>query len=210
MAIVTPAELARSDLPRLKAAHPAAFDDRAGRRQAIAVAVSVVGLAAFALWYLDFSFWAIWNGVGRLGGFLVLMIPPSPDKYLQTFVWAMVETLGIAYLGTLVAAIIAFPLGFMAARNVIPNVFVHVGMRRFLDTLRGVDTLIWALLWVSVVGLGPFAGVLAIVCSDIGAFGKLFSEAIETADGKPVEGVVSAGGSRLAGTASASCRRSFR
>ncbi|BBE74257.1 phosphonate ABC transporter, permease protein PhnE [Oharaeibacter diazotrophicus] len=193
------AALAAENLDRLRAAHPAAFDDRRRLVLGAAAAAAVVGLAAFALWYLDFSILAIWNGVGRLGGFLVLMIPPSPDRYLWTYLQAMAETVGIAYLGTLVAAIIAFPFGFLAARNVIPNVFVHVGVRRFLDTLRGVDTLIWALIWVSVVGLGPFAGVLAIICSDIGAFGKLFSEAIETADRRPVEGVISAGGSRLAG-----------
>jgi phosphonate transport system permease protein len=70
-------------------------------------------------------------------------------------------------------------------------------LRRSMDTLRGVETLIWALIWVNVVGLGPFAGVLAILTSDIGNFGKLFSEAIETADRKPVEGVVSAGGGKL-------------
>lgn len=198
-AVPSLADGARAELSRLRAAHPGAFDDRARQRRALAVAGTVTGLAAFALWYLAFSPAAIWNGLGRLGGFLVLMIPPSPDRHLWTFLSAMVETIGIAYLGTLIAAVIAFPLGFLAARNVIPNVFVHVGVRRLLDTLRGVDTLIWALLWVSVVGLGPFAGVLAIACSDIGAFGKLFSEAIETADRRPVEGVISAGGSRLAG-----------
>jgi phosphonate transport system permease protein len=63
--------------------------------------------------------------------------------------------------------------------------------------LRGVDTLIWALIWINVVGLGPFAGVLAIICSDLGSFGKLFSEAIEAADRKPVEGITSTGGSRI-------------
>ena len=66
-----------------------------------------------------------------------------------------------------------------------------------MDTVRGVDALIWALIWVNVVGLGPFAGMLAIMTSDIGAFGKLYSEAIESADRKPVEGVTSLGGNKL-------------
>ena len=70
-------------------------------------------------------------------------------------------------------------------------------MRRFLDSIRGVDTLIWALVWINVVGLGPFAGVLAIALSDFGAFGKLFSEAIEAADKKQVEGIRASGGSAL-------------
>jgi phosphonate transport system permease protein len=63
--------------------------------------------------------------------------------------------------------------------------------------VRGVDALIWALIWVNVVGLGPFAGMLAIMTSDLGAFGKLFSEAIEAADRKPVDGVASVGGGKL-------------
>ena len=70
-------------------------------------------------------------------------------------------------------------------------------MRRFLDSIRGVDTLIWALVWINVVGLGPFAGVLAIAVSDFGAFGKLFSEAIEAADKKQVEGIRASGGNAL-------------
>jgi phosphonate transport system permease protein len=70
-------------------------------------------------------------------------------------------------------------------------------VRRFLDTIRGVDVLIWALIFINVVGLGPFAGILAIAASDFGAFGKLFSEAIENADRKPMEGIVSTGGTKL-------------
>ena len=85
----------------------------------------------------------------------------------------------------------------LAAKNVVPNIFAHFAVRRFLDTIRGVDVLIWALIFINVVGLGPFAGILAIAVSDFGTFGKLFSEAIETADKRPVEGIVSTGGSHL-------------
>ncbi|NDH61444.1 MAG: ABC transporter permease subunit, partial [Alphaproteobacteria bacterium] len=70
---------------------------------------------------------------------------------------------------------------------------------RTLDTIRSVDILVWALIWINVVGLGPFAGVLAIMTSDIGSFGKLFSEAMEAADRKPAEGITSAGGGRILG-----------
>jgi phosphonate transport system permease protein len=69
--------------------------------------------------------------------------------------------------------------------------------RRGLDTIRSVDTLIWALIWINVVGLGPFAGMLAIASTDFAALAKLMSEAIETADQGPVEGVISSGGGRL-------------
>src|SRR5690606_4841768 len=87
--------------------------------------------------------------------------------------------------------------GFLAARNVVGQRVLHFLSRRFLDSVRGVDTLIWALIWINVVGLGPFAGVLAIMSSDLGTFGKMFSEAIEVADRKPREGIVAAGGGRL-------------
>jgi phosphonate transport system permease protein len=74
------------------------------------------------------------------------------------------------------------------------NRLFHFGWKRGLDFVRAVDVLIWALIWINVVGLGPFAGILAIALSDAGGFAKLFSEAIEAADRKPVEGVTAAGG----------------
>ena len=97
--------------------------------------------------------------------------------------------MSIAFLGTLGGALLALPVSLLAARNVVANRIVHILTRRGLDTIRGVDTLIWALIWVGVVGLGPFAGILAVICSDFGTFGKLFSEAIEAADKKPAERV---------------------
>ncbi len=115
------------------------------------------------------------------------------------FLWSLVETVAIAFLGTLIAAVAAFPVGFLAARNIVPNFFANFAVRRFLETIRGVDVLIWALVFINVIGLGPFAGILAIAVSDFGTFGKLFSETIETADRKPVDGVISTGGSKLHG-----------
>jgi phosphonate transport system permease protein len=77
------------------------------------------------------------------------------------------------------------------------NRILQLLSRRFFDSIRGVDTLVWALIWINVVGLGPFAGVLAVMTADIGAFGKLFSEAAEAADRRPVEGIKSTGGSHI-------------
>jgi phosphonate transport system permease protein len=123
------------------------------------------------------------------------MFPPSPGGLLHLYLKGLSETLAIAFLGTLLAAVIAFPLAFIAAKNVVGQRIVHFLSRRIFDTIRGVDTLIWALIFINVVGLGPFAGILAVAMSDIGSFGKLFSEAIETADTKPIDGVTSIGGS---------------
>ena len=105
--------------------------------------------------------------------------------------------MSIALLGTTLAALLALPVSLLAARNIVRSNIVRFPVRRFLDSIRGIDTLIWALVWINVVGLGPFAGVLAIAVSDFGALGKLFSEAIEAADERQVEGVRASGGGPL-------------
>jgi phosphonate transport system permease protein len=163
------------------------------------VAALMLAVALYSLFRLDFSFARLGTGIVQLGTFLGLMVPPSPGTQLFALLKALAETVAIALLGTLLAAIIAFPLGFLAARNTMANTVVRFLARRFSDTIRGVDTLIWALIWINVVGLGPFAGVLAIMTSDIGSFSKLYSEAIEAIDKKAGEGVLSTGGSRLDG-----------
>lgn len=165
----------------------------------ITVITLLLGLLIFSFYRLDFSAARILTGLSKLFDVTRLMFPPDPGwgPTLLRYLHAMVETVAIAFLGTLVAALLAFPLASLAARNTSINRLVHFLSRRTFDTLRGVDTLIWALIWINVVGLGPFAGVLAIICSDLGSFGKLFSEAIEAADRKPIEGITSTGGSRI-------------
>lgn len=164
----------------------------------IGTIAALAGFFVYGLTTLETSLWKIISGFGNLGTFVVLMLPPDPGSWARAviFVKALFETIAIAFLGTILAAILALPLGFIAARNVVANRVVHFLARRSLDTVRGVDALIWALIWVNVVGLGPFAGMLAIMTSDLGAFGKLYSEAIEAADRKPVEGVSSVGGGK--------------
>ena len=171
--------------------------DPAARMKAVLALVVVLGFAILAILRLEFSFAGLANGTAQLMTFLGLMVPPDPGGKAMVFVKALGETVAIAFLGTLLAALIAFPLGFLAARGVVRGWLLRALTRRFSDSLRGVDTLIWALIWINVVGLGPFAGVLAILTSDIGAFTKLFSEAIEAADPKPSEGVISAGGTGI-------------
>jgi phosphonate transport system permease protein len=189
---------ARAELARLRARYPAQFrTDWPARARLAGLLAVLCGLAAFGYWRLDFSVARIVHGLGRLGSFAVLMLPPAPEGRFWIFLHALGETLGIAFLGTLTAAILAFPVAFLAARNVVPNPFARFAVRRGLDVMRSVDVLIWALIWINVVGLGPFAGALAIACSDFGAFGKLFSEAIETCDKRAGEGVVASGGSAL-------------
>ncbi len=195
-------DAALADMEGLRARHPATFRCALpARLRGAALAAAVLGLLAFGLWRLEFSPGRIAGGLAQLLHFLGLMLPPDPGTWSRTLLIGrgLAETLAIAFLGTLGAAILALPLGFLAARNTSLGRVVHFLSRRALDSVRGVDALIWALIWVGVVGLGPFAGVLAIMTSDVGTFGKLFSEAIEAADRGPVEGVAAAGGGRLAG-----------
>lgn len=162
-----------------------------------AILVAALALFIYGLVDLDFSPARMMAGLHQLGWFVMLMIPPNPGTSLPAYLTAMGETLSIAVLGTTIAAVMALPVSLLAARNIVPSNIFRFPVRRFLDSIRGVDQLIWALVWINVVGLGPFAGVLAIAVSDFGAFGKLFSEAIEGADKKPVEGIRASGGSAL-------------
>ncbi|MFM7306329.1 MAG: phosphonate ABC transporter, permease protein PhnE [Alphaproteobacteria bacterium] len=152
-----------------------------------------------ALWYFDFSPARLWNGLNGLGTILVLMIPPSPGELWQEILKGIAESVAMAFLGTFMAAIMAVPLGFMGARNVVTTTLLRFSLRRVFDGMRGVDQLIWALAFVRAVGLGPLAGVLAIFVSDIAVLSKLYAEAIENAEKRQAEGVTAAGGGRLLG-----------
>jgi phosphonate transport system permease protein len=180
----------------LRARYPQHFQAMyRGRIPAFLLALLAALVFAFGVHSLDMSYGRIVGGLGELGSMVLRMFPPDPGSWHRTgiYTYAMLETLAIALLGTLMAAIAAFPLGFLAARNTTINGVVQFFARRSFDTLRGVDILIWALIWINVVGLGPFAGVLALFMSDLGSFGKLFSEVAENADLKPVEGLTSVG-----------------
>ncbi|MFW2544906.1 phosphonate ABC transporter, permease protein PhnE [Primorskyibacter sp. 2E107] len=107
--------------------------------------------------------------------------------------WAMGETLLMAFLGTFGAAIIALPLAFLAAKRFAPLMAVRFAMRRVFDFVRGVDALIWTVVLARAFGPGPMTGALAILVTDSGTFGKIFSEALENTDAKQVEGIASTG-----------------
>lgn len=107
--------------------------------------------------------------------------------------WAMFETVLMAFLGTFGAALIALPIAFLAAKNFTPLRSVRFAFRRVFDFLRGVDGLIWTIVLSRAFGPGPLTGALAILLTDTGSFGKMFSEALENVDGKQIEGVASTG-----------------
>ena len=186
------------DHRELRARYPQVFDRPASARLATPlVLLLAVGIFAFGLVDLEFSPARLLAGLHQLGWISLMMVPPDPGPSLPIYLKALGETLSIALLGTTLAAVLALPVSLLAARNIVPSSLLRFPVRRMFDSIRGVDTLIWALVWINVVGLGPFAGVLAIAVSDFGSFGKLFSEAIEGADKKQVEGIRASGGNAL-------------
>jgi phosphonate transport system permease protein len=189
---MTPAEIAqyRARLPR-------AF----GRTPAETL-LFWAGWAAFVLWlgtllwWFDFSPARIWNGLFGDQGVLTiirLMFPPSPGEHFDQIIQGLGESVAMAFLGTVMAAIVAVPLGVLGAGNVLTMRVLHFLVRRVFDVFRGIDVLIWALAYVRAVGLGPLAGVLAIFTVDIFVLAKLYAEAIENAERRQAEGVRAVG-----------------
>lgn len=109
-------------------------------------------------------------------------------------VWTkLFQTIVMAFLGTLLGSLTAFPLAFLAARNITPNRLLNQILKRFFDFLRSVDMLIWALFLTRAFGPGPLAGSGAIFLTETGTLGKLYSEGLENIDNKPREGIKSTG-----------------
>lgn len=193
---VTEAEIleARSRVPRaFRAPLPV-------RLRRAALWTLFAGLFGYCLWAFDFSPLRIWTGMERLGGVLSFMFPPHVWTEWDPFkevLEGLGETLSMAFIGTILGAVVAFPLSFLGARNINRLGFLRLGVRRGYDVIRAFETLILALIFIRAFGLGPLAGILAIAVSEVGTFAKLFSEAIENTSEKPVEGVKAAGGSRL-------------
>jgi phosphonate transport system permease protein len=107
--------------------------------------------------------------------------------------WAIFETILMAFLGTMGAALISLPLAFLAASNFMPIRTLRFATRRVFDFVRGVDGLIWTIILSRAFGPGPMTGALALLLTDTGTFGKTFSEALENIDEKQVEGIRATG-----------------
>jgi phosphonate transport system permease protein len=193
------ADIGPADIAAQRARAPWAFG-LAGQARAMrwAVGLLVVGYLAYLHWLFDFS--RIFTGISRLFVIVRLMLDWSGFAGWDhaELLRSMLETVAMAYLGTMLALIISVPLGFLGARNVIPARVFRFFTRRMFDGLRGLDQLIWALVFVRAVGLGPIAGILAICVADTGVLSKLFAEAIENRERQQAEGVTSTGASKIA------------
>lgn len=125
------------------------------------------------------------------GGFL------DPNfRDLDYYIDEIILTLQIAIWGTLLAVIAAVPFGILSANNMVPW-WIYQPVRRLMDAFRAINELVFAVLFVVAVGLGPFAGVMALFIHTTGVLAKLFSEAVETIDPRPVEGIRATGANKL-------------
>lgn len=158
----------------------------------------VVALAAIYVWAwrgTGFSVTQVVDGLPNMVDFISRMLPPHPDV-LHTAADAVVETIQIAVLGTTFGAIVALPLAFLAARNIAPFA-VHTAARTGLNLIRTIPSIVWALFFVSVVGLGPVPGVLALTLYSAGTMGKLYFEGLEAINRQPVEAIAATGAGKL-------------
>lgn len=123
--------------------------------------------------------------------------PPDFEK-LPEALWPALETVDIAFFGTAAALVLALPLSILAARNTSPARPAYVLARGLIALTRVVPDLVWALIFVTAVGLGPFPGALAVSVHSVGMLGRLFAETIEDMDMGPVEALTTTGASRMA------------
>jgi phosphonate transport system permease protein len=179
------------DVAAERARYPEVFRRRGWLPRVLLAAV--FGYLAYLLWLFDFV--RVFTDLPRVWAIVRLMLDWSNFmEWDHAELWrSMLETVAMAYLGSMLAVVLALPLGFLGARNIIPAGVFHFVTRRLFDGLRGLDQLIWALVFVRAMGLGPIAGILAIAVAETGVLAKLFAEAVENIDRKQVEGITSTG-----------------
>ena len=162
----------------------------------VTLLLAVVGIYYWAIEGSNSNPVTFFSGIPNMFNFVLDMFPPDLSR-LGTYIVSVGETLQMAIMGTTFGALIALPLSFLAARNVMPYRPVYQATRTLFDLCRGINEIVWALLFVAMVGLGPFPGVLALTVHLIGALGRYFSEAIEAASPDLVTAMASTGANRI-------------
>ena len=195
---MTTAVMSAEQVSAIRMAHPGAFSTPWKSVKKWAPWIVALIYLVWSLWFFEIARFLdaserVWD---LLRNFVVWR---DMETWLYGNIYVgIAQTLAMAFLGTFLGSLGALVVGFLAARNVMPFWVVRQVIRRILDVMRGVDQLVWGLVFVRSVGLGPLAGVLAIFVSDLGTLSKLYSEAIENIDRKQVEGIKSTGAGPLA------------
>lgn len=167
---------------------------RPGWHRRMATLAGWLGLALVLMWAAEgaeLRFGELAGGAANMREFASGFFPPDFTHW-RTFLEEMIVTVHIAIWGTLLAVLAAIPLGIASAGNMAPW-WVRQPTRRLMDAARAINEIVFAMLFVVAVGLGPFAGVLALFVHTTGVLAKLFSEAVEAIDPRPVEGIRATG-----------------
>lgn len=163
------------------------------------LAIVLILAAVYIIAFLSTPFTVRSSSVSTLETLRRLFIEPliNPEYYsgYLEMVGLMIETIAIAYAGVTVATIIAIPVGFLAARNLLGPLSYLA--KALLNVIRAIPELIFAIIFVASVGIGPYAGVLAISINSVGMIGKLYAEVIESIDQEPLEAIRASGGNRI-------------
>lgn len=157
---------------------------------------TLVGVALF-IWSADgaqFDFLKLGDGAANMGQFISRMFPPDFSDF-PNFSLLLVETLQMAIVGTVLGAGLSLFMAFGAASNIAPT-WLYYPCRWAMNVIRSLPDLVIALMFVSAVGLGPFAGILAMTVGSIGSIGKIFAEAMEAVDRGPIVAMESVGASK--------------
>ena len=189
-AVAAVAEPPSPSAAALARVHQRALDERPGWLRTAAWALAIAVLA-----------WA-WRGAeirpldlikdsGNIGTYAKEFFPPDFSDW-RIYARELVITVQIALWGTVLAVLAAVPMGLLCSANITPA-WVHQPVRRLMDGCRAINEMVFAMLFIVAVGLGPFAGVLALAVHTTGTLAKLFSEAVEAIDPRPVEGIRATG-----------------
>ena len=162
-----------------------------------------LGIVAFVAALLGVSYYPAevnnWtyliSDAGNMAIFIADFLQPDFTD-IDEFLLKMLETVQIALWGTVLSIIFGIPCALLSSSNIAPFWIVQP-MRRLMDACRAINELVFAILFVAAVGLGPFAGVMALFIHNLGIISKLFSEAVEAIDHRPVEGIRSTGATRI-------------
>ena len=162
----------------------------------VATLLLIALVYGLSLWFVDFDLHRLWTGLPKLAHWAAKAWPPDLHD-IGVLTARAVETVAMAVLGTTIGVLLATPCCILAARNLTPSPILYTPMRWFLNALRGIDSFVFALLFVAAVGLGPFAGVLGVGLHSAGSIAKLWSEAIEAVEPGPLEAAALTGANRL-------------
>lgn len=136
------------------------------------------------------------TGARGMADLLARAMPPAFEQ-LPSVLWPMLETVDLAIFGTVFGVVLAFPLSVLAATNTTPSPILYHAARTVIGITRVVPDIVWALLFVTAVGLGPFPGALALTVHSVGMMGRLFAEVIEDTNMGPIEALALTGAGRL-------------